>query len=202
NARIFFDDSAYYIHNTSSGNTISPGVMFPNATPGQKAIFRVNQNYNFPGNATNPNLDIRINGVLEVVSGKTLTVDGNAKRFVRNGILANGQLRVVGSAEVWIDGDAVLGGSGSIELESANAALGVAAGSYTSLISPIRINKSTGMPFRINGTLDGSTYEMSGSADFILNNGALLITAHPDGVNGTIQTSGNKTYENNAAYFF
>lgn len=55
----------------------------------------------------------------------------------------------------------------------------------------------------VNGTtLDFGTSELGGNGIFILNEDATLATGHEDGIAGTIQTTGDVTFDENANYTF
>ena len=78
----------------------------------------------------------------------------------------------------------------------------------TGLTSPIKFRSSSTGNATINGTLNAGTQVLDGNgntatAAFILNSGATLITAHPNGINGTLADMvGTKSLSTSANYTF
>ncbi len=71
------------------------------------------------------------------------------------------------------------------------------------LASNVNLGTGTGT-FTVlgNATLDAKTYVLSGSNAFTTNSGSNLITAHADGINGSITSTGTKTLNSNMNYTF
>lgn len=61
---------------------------------------------------------------------------------------------------------------------------------------------NTSVTLTVNGTLNSGDKVISGVGAFALNSGATLITAHADGINGTLTNSGTKTLSTGANFTF
>lgn len=182
--QIFADDAVTY---------------FPNAAAGAIPVFRITgQPGPFPEVGTTG--FISINGLLEV--NKDMTLAGSGLKTLRNGIIGSASLTMKLDGDVnktcgklLINGaTSIIGGAGSIVLN--NNGLDIASAMCT-LISnkTIQQNHANGtMQLLSNATLDAQTFVMSGSAKYHQQDNGHLITAHANGVTGSIQCSGSKTF--------
>jgi hypothetical protein len=194
NTNIRFEDGAYYVHNTSVSNTISAVTMFPNASPTEVPVFKIAQNYNYPGSYINPKSTLTINGLLSVDSNKTLIITGDGERLLRNGITGEGDVVVAGLAQVKITGDAQLSGNGKISVDDAGALFQIAATSYTTLNNNKQITSAATNGISVQGTFNGLANSLSGNAEVSTQNASTIITAHTQGLGGLFATTGGKQY--------
>ncbi len=132
NTGIFFEDGAYYIHHTNIPNTITSGVLFPNADVATVPVFVLADNYTYPG-AFNQLQPLTLNGVLEITQGKTFTQNRGGVRNFRNGIRGDGNLVLQDSAITRITGLAELSDTGKISVNTNRALFEIATGSHTVL---------------------------------------------------------------------
>jgi hypothetical protein len=202
NPRIWFDDSAIYLHNTSLPNTIGAATMFPNALANQVALFNIAQNTNFPGNTINPADALVINGLLLVDANKSLTLGGNGQRHLRNGIAGAGDVIITDSAKTRITGKAQISGTGKIEVNSQNAVFQIAATSQTQLLNNKPISTTANNGIAIAGQLNGLAYGFSGTATTTIEANATIITANTQGIDGLFANAGTKNFSPAVNYQF
>lgn len=202
NINITFEDSSFYIHNTPITNTIGAVTMFPNATATEKPVFRIAQNYTYPGSFINPMATLAINGLLSIDTAKTLTINGGGERLLRNGIIGAGNLVIADSSKVRITADAQLSGSGKISVNHTKAVFQIGTASYTELKNNKELTTTAANGISVSGTLNGFTNGFSGNATAKTEAGATVITANTQGLGGLFNTSGAKTYHPATDYIF
>ncbi|MBI2967494.1 MAG: T9SS type A sorting domain-containing protein [Bacteroidetes bacterium] len=199
-ANIVWEDSSVFYWNTSTAFSNSGITYFPNVTASETPVFRVNGNMAV-GGASNTT----VNGIFEVSAGKNVTWQWGGTKSFRNGIQGAGSIVQATGASFCgpftITGQALLGGSGAISLNSNG--LEITATGYTTLTSGKTINNDAGSgSVVVNGTLNARTYSLSGTSEFALNSGALLVTAHSGGVTGSVTVADTKTFDAGANYTF
>lgn len=193
-----FEDGAIYLHNTSQSNSIGNGICFPNANGNSKPVFRIGSNNTYPPALVGQASTLTVNGILEIASGKTFTVSNDAQLNIRNGITGTGNLTASGSSIVSLTADAILNGIGSININD-NALLEVTATSTLSLTSDKTITTNNNKGIHIKGVLNTTTNRINGSATVSFHNDGILITAHTNGVKGSLNTSGAITLTNGSS---
>lgn len=202
NSNITFEDSAIYIHNTPITNTIGAVTMFPNATAAQVPVFRIAQNYTYPGTFVNPLGKLAINGLLSVDANTTLTIKGGGERLLRNGITGAGNITIADSSKVIITGAAQLSGTGKINVNHANALFQIGTLSTTTLTGNKEITTNANNGIEVAGILNGLTNGLNGNGNIRTKATATVITAHPQGLAGIFNTTGNKNYNAGTDYTF
>lgn len=204
NPNIWFEDSATYLHNTPLAHTIGAATMFPNATETEVPIFRIGQNYTYPGTLVNAAATLEIKGLLSIDTNKSLTVGGTGERLLRNGISGAGNILLNTSAKTRITGKAQLSGTGKIFVNNISAFFQIAPGSYTTLYNNKEINTTVIAKngIVIGGTLNGLTHEFFGTAKTTIEANATIITAHPQGIDSLFGNTGGKVFNQNANYEF
>ncbi len=202
NTNIKFEDSSFYIHNTPITNTIGAVTMFPNASSTEKPVFRIAQNYTYPGSFVSPTATLTINGLLSIDAAKTLTINGGGERLLRNGIIGDGNLVIADSSKVRITADAQLSGSGKISVNHTKAVFQIGTASYTELKNNKEITTTAANGISVAGTLNGLVNGFNGNATVKTEAGATVITANTQGLGGLFSTSGVKTYNSATDYIF
>ncbi|MBS1761763.1 MAG: hypothetical protein JSR00_02710 [Bacteroidetes bacterium] len=176
-------------------------------------IFRISQNVN-AGAGTTTN----IYGVLDVTGGYTVTWQNSGLKIFRDGISGAG--KVVQSSNCGLftfDGNAVISGTGIIELNNGGINIASRSGSYslttlpriTRLGSDKIINGSIFNVQSADGTFYTDNYVLSGTTNFVLQPRGVLGIGSADGITtgatGNIQTTGRSFsdegyYEYNAPF--
>ncbi len=176
-------------------------------------IFRISQNVN-AGAGTTTN----IYGVLDVTGGYTVTWQNSGSKIFRDGISGAGKVVQSSNCGLFIfDGNAVISGTGIIELNNGGINIASRSGSYslttlpriTRLGSDKIINGSTFNVQSVDGTFYTDNYVLSGTTNFVLQPRGVLGIGSADGITtgatGNIQTTGRSFsdegfYEYNAPF--
>lgn len=205
NSNIFYENNATFYWNVATSATIINGTYFPNSGADEIPVFKLKVGgFSFGGNTSNPTI---VNGIFEIEAG-TITVQYSGNKVFRNGIRGNGNLvqKTGGndSGPIIINGNtAEIGGSGLITLN--NAGLEINSNTVLNLISGKTINQGSGVTtgtVKVSGTIDFKTFQITGGTNLIFNNDSKLITAHSIGVDGSILTSGNKSFSSEVNFVF
>lgn len=175
-------------------------TYFPNTAAGVIPVFRLSNNTGNIGGAGTTT----INGVFECLGN--VTFQSATAIVFRNGITGTGTITQSSSCgQFRITGTTSQLGSSSGTLtlslrNDVNSGLALQAGACT-LQGNITSNSG---PIYIDGgaTLIAGTFSIVGTSSFTLNNNANLVTAHPNGVNGSIALGGSKNFNDGANYTF
>lgn len=190
-----YDDASILEWNLNTATPSSGGVtFFPNVTTSTVPKFRFSL---APQNAWGAATNTVVNGVLEIASGVTLSLQNSGTKTFRNGILINGNLSQGNSGSIIISGStSQLGGSGTLTLGTGNMSI---SSTDCSLSSNLLINTNTVL---ISGTLDLAGYVLSGSTGISLTGGTgTLKTSHADGLGGSLNNSGTKSLSSGTVDF-
>jgi hypothetical protein len=184
-------------------------TYFPNANNSTIPIFRISANITTPfGIGVGGGSPTVINGLLEANGSITWGYSGT-KTF-RNGIrnsatITQRSASPDASGAFIISGEtSVLGGTGAIVL---NAAGIEHINGICTLENDKTLNAAGGGRFVLtnsNATFNGQSFRLNGTAGYAHStNSSTLITAHPNGVNGTIELlTGTKTFADRVNYTF
>jgi hypothetical protein len=188
---------------TSVTNSTS-GLSIDSVTIDSSGAFTVGAGTTVGGLLNNGTLRIGNSG-----SSRTLTFTGN---FTNNGTIntaSTGPYHTIyigaGSRCVWL-------GSGDISGVKANLIVNAGAVlDISGLTSPLKFKSAGALTLTLNGTLLAGTQVISGNGNatcnFAQNNGALLVTANPNGISnaassGTINMLGTLSFDPGANYVF
>jgi hypothetical protein len=185
--RFIYNTNSVFNWNTSSAFSTGNQVYFPDANSTTIPIFRVTANVGSIGAGT-PTV---INGIYESNANSTF-VNSGTKTF-RNGIIGSGNVTQGTNCGAFIvNGEiAYLGGTGVLNLNTnpllitGNALLIMTSNKTinTTGVSPIgQIQIDNG------STIDLATYILSGSGSVALFNSAIIRTAHPNGLDGALNS--------------
>ncbi|WP_026718791.1 T9SS sorting signal type C domain-containing protein [Flavobacterium antarcticum] len=204
-AQIIWNDKAVFEWNTTGPIPEGDGkTYFPGVSASVIPVFKITKigSGNFGG--SNPTV---INGKLEL-NGTTVNWGGVSKKTFRNGIVAIGNgsmIRQTADVGLWQIGNgtfaglAELGGStGILTLTNPSGTI-ISTLCTATLTSNITLNGGT---FENIGTLELSTFSISGTALFATRTGSNLITANTGGLVSAITVTGTKTYESGVNYTF
>lgn len=187
NPHFDFQDGSVYFHNTAQTNSLNSGVFFPNAAANTTPVFRIGANLSYPAPTVDPMADLTINGILEINANKTFTLNNDGNAYLRNGIRAAGNLVLSGNGTAYITATGEISGTGAIRINN-TASLQVAAAANVSLLSDKIIHTNTNRSLIVAGTLNTYSNRITGTASVAVQ--GTLITAHADGVKGTLNTTG------------
>lgn len=177
-----WDSAAIFDWNNTSGFSASGQTYFPDAIASIIPIFRISSNIatNLGGGS-----DFGVNGIFEV--NGNITFEGNGNLNIRNGFIGTGNFtKTTGTGNIFLTGaDTVLfGGSGTLTL---GGTLRMAT-SGTVVVKLINNKVINGGQIRITNpsTLLAQQFELSGTGNAQMNSSSTLITAHANGINGTL----------------
>ena len=166
---------AHYANSTAFSAT---GITyFPGQSTSEIPIFRISGNLSTIGGGSATVFNAR----LEVMSGFAVGFSGTGTKTVRDGIIGAGSFtQNSGCGQIQISGaNAQLGGSGSLTLSVA-VGLQINSGSLVTLTSNKAITSNS---ITVAGTLDASTYQITGTATVLVN--GELRTSNTNGLVGT-----------------
>ncbi|MDW8466470.1 MAG: hypothetical protein RML35_09945 [Chloroherpetonaceae bacterium] len=193
-----------YINQRASDNIADYGTTFFNATTADNQTTTITNNLTIQHS-------LRTEGgcQLTVSGNRTVTMTGADGSIVNNGFM-NANPSFGNTMNFVIDGTTTLSGStGHVDVWN----LTVSSGGTLRVINANLRTGNTGT-ITVNGTIEfGETRFLTsyaGTANFTLNSGATLITAHEKGVNGdnsstlngSIRANGTVTYNAGASYVF
>jgi hypothetical protein len=110
-----------------------------------------------------------------------------------------------GDATLLANWNTILAGGGATPANFTTAAdrFLVPSGRTAIITSNLSLGASVILQVQTGGSFDGQTFAVIGAGDFDLQTGAVLITAHPSGVNGgVVQVTGTRTFNATASYTF
>jgi hypothetical protein len=182
--RIIFEHNSVFDWNNSLIFANFDQVYFPDVDALSIPIFRISANVGDLG-SSNPTT---FNGLFEC-NGSISFISGGVKNF-RNGIIGSGDItQTIGCGRFYFTGDtAYLGGTGKIVLTGDR--INTFNDIYLKLLSDKIIDgapANNGQLRVTNGcTFDMGPYALSGTGNIRLNSDIILITQHPDGVDGAL----------------
>lgn len=186
-------------------------TFFPNADQATIPVFRISANLIVPFDigigGTDPTV---INGLLE--ANGTITWGYGGTKTFRNGITGTGAVTqgVTCGNFIFNGATSKLGGTGVLNLNTTVAGtdgLQITNG-IDSLISDKVVNSASGKSIRVtssNATFHAQAFQLSGTAGYShTTDASTFITAHPDGVNGTLGGLNNAliSFANNVNFSF
>ncbi len=193
---IIWNDGAIFEWNSSNTPSASGLTFFPNASISTIPKLRVSIGWGIPGGASNTT----INGKIEV--NASFTWGGAGTKTFRNGITGTATMSQSTTGAWNITGStADLGGvSGTLVLSLGTNGLLINASSVTTLSSNTTVNTGT-LTVASTGTLDLSTYVLSGTGGVAVSSGGIVKSANATGIAGSITTT-TKSFSSAADYEF
>ena len=190
-----------------NGNTIGGNITIENT--GSARIYMC-------GPAAGASATVTINGDI-IQTGGTFSTNGTGNGNTSITINQNGNINVTGGnfsisrgsqggtgTTVWnIDGDMSISNA-TTQNSNHDGAKFIFKGTQAHNLMLGDGNTLTDLPIEIDSgaTLNMGISELSGSGIFILKEGAVLLSGHPDGINGNIKNTGTQTLSSQAGYGF
>jgi hypothetical protein len=182
NPLIIFKNNAVYYHHTTQTNAIAAGTYFASTPSTEIPIFRFGSAYNFRSLTAQ---QLIINGVTAIDPFVTVTFSGSGSHTFRNGFSGDGNITFAENCLNTITGNATISGDGIIRIND-NAKFEFGESSVVAVTGNKTIHTNNNKRLTIAGYFNSNAYTINGSSGVELTNNAWIVTAHAQGVKGTL----------------
>jgi hypothetical protein len=190
-----------------NGNIIGGNITILNTGTGSWQICDPSSNSSanviINGDVIQPGGEFTTNGTSNAGASVTVSHHGNITITGGNFCLSRGSQGGTGKAVWIIDGDISIRNA-VMQNSNPNGAKFVFTGTQTHNLTLGVGNTLTALPIEVSSgaALNLGTSELLGSGVFILDSGATLGSAHPQGINGNLKNTGTRTLSAQAGYSF
>jgi hypothetical protein len=190
-----------------NGNTIGGDITVINTGTGSLQMCAPSEgssvSVNINGDIIQTGGSFTTNGTSNGNTLITITQHGNINVTGGNFSISSGSQGGTGKAEWYLDGNFSISNA-TTQNSNPNGAKFIFTGTKTHSMTIGDGNTITALPVEADSgaTLDMGTSELLGSGIFILNAGAILLSGHPDGIDGNLKNTGTRTLSSMAGYGF
>lgn len=198
NPLIVYKNNAVYYHHTTQTNAIAARTYFASTPANEIPVFRFGSPHTF---RSAPAEQLSVNGVTDIEGSVSVSFGGSGSHIFRNGFSGNGNITFYENAANSVNGTASISGNGMILIND-NAKLTFTSSSVITLAGNKIVNSNTNSTLAIEGYFNSNAYTISGTAGAELKENAWFVTAHAQGVKGSLAGTGALLISADASFDF